>query len=469
MGGYDNDVQAAGTTDPTSKGEVRAKGSSSRECGATNSKQEDVELAENYRKPGSDEAVLDTGRQVDTSRIDGGNLVNRSQMPGHSLVLDGQCCMNGSDDHISVGGMDSLDVIGGIDSLDVSNDALENGPLYSRPGDGNSGGDRFKTKGNLERDETKCPGRGMLSLIDPTDLVASSPPTVLVRTHPLSTQEIADSKQHRCTGSKSFPLSPSAARAKRSTSLLRLLAFGSEAQVSPALQSPVLTANWERLGTIAAVLSPLSWIDRKLGRSKGSGGKVASVSCDEQANSCGFVAGGGCCETETEANKSDSVCVTDASTKRIHTADDSQRTSANERVIDKPSENGQADSNKLNFGAMNGRISTDNNCKTPAEETQVVDRAIFNAASAEISANAGVEKSRSEDDKVDLWPAPLDDEPDPDEWALGQGEREVLASAARMGSLLVRVVTWNLHAKPTPGAEVLRKMLLPPGKVRTGG
>lgn len=65
----------------------------------------------------------------------------------------------------------------------------------------------------------------------------------------------------------------------------------------------------------------------------------------------------------------------------------------------------------------------------------------------------------------DQWPSPLDDEADPDDWALDKSEADVLAAARRMGSVLVRVVTWNLHAKPTPSVEKLRETLLPPGKV----
>lgn len=64
----------------------------------------------------------------------------------------------------------------------------------------------------------------------------------------------------------------------------------------------------------------------------------------------------------------------------------------------------------------------------------------------------------------DEWPELLDDEADPSDWALGNGEGEVLAAARRMGSVLVRVVTWNLHAKPPPAAETLREHLLHPGK-----
>lgn len=66
------------------------------------------------------------------------------------------------------------------------------------------------------------------------------------------------------------------------------------------------------------------------------------------------------------------------------------------------------------------------------------------------------------------WPEPLDDEPLATEWALDKSEEEVLAAAKRIGSVLVRVVTWNLCARPTPGAEKLRDVLLPPGKVRLG-
>lgn len=65
----------------------------------------------------------------------------------------------------------------------------------------------------------------------------------------------------------------------------------------------------------------------------------------------------------------------------------------------------------------------------------------------------------------DSWPEPLDDEPPPEPWSLGEGEREILAAAERTGSVIVRVVTWNLHAKPAPGPEELRRTLLPREKV----
>ncbi|CAM9950857.1 unnamed protein product, partial [Ectocarpus fasciculatus] len=64
----------------------------------------------------------------------------------------------------------------------------------------------------------------------------------------------------------------------------------------------------------------------------------------------------------------------------------------------------------------------------------------------------------------DEWPELLDSEPDPELWALDKDEDEVLAAAKTMGSILVRVVTWNLHAKPTPAADKLRETILPPGK-----
>ncbi|CAM9175046.1 unnamed protein product [Ectocarpus sp. 6 AP-2014] len=64
----------------------------------------------------------------------------------------------------------------------------------------------------------------------------------------------------------------------------------------------------------------------------------------------------------------------------------------------------------------------------------------------------------------DEWPELLDSEPDPELWALDKGEDDVLAAAKSMGSVLVRVVTWNLHAKPTPAADKLRETILPPGK-----
>lgn len=70
--------------------------------------------------------------------------------------------------------------------------------------------------------------------------------------------------------------------------------------------------------------------------------------------------------------------------------------------------------------------------------------------------------------QIGRWPEPLDDEPLATEWALDKSEGEVLAAAKRIGSILVRVVTWNLCARPAPGAEKLRDVLLPPGKASLG-
>jgi hypothetical protein len=64
------------------------------------------------------------------------------------------------------------------------------------------------------------------------------------------------------------------------------------------------------------------------------------------------------------------------------------------------------------------------------------------------------------------WPPPLKQPPDSSAWALySEDNAAVLARAVELGSLLVKVVTWNLQARPTPGAEVLRKLLLQPLQV----
>ncbi|CAM9866172.1 unnamed protein product, partial [Discosporangium mesarthrocarpum] len=60
-----------------------------------------------------------------------------------------------------------------------------------------------------------------------------------------------------------------------------------------------------------------------------------------------------------------------------------------------------------------------------------------------------------------VWPEPLNNEADPKEWSLDGSDEEVLQAARRKGSVLVRVVTWNLQAKPTASAEELREVLLP--------
>jgi hypothetical protein len=65
------------------------------------------------------------------------------------------------------------------------------------------------------------------------------------------------------------------------------------------------------------------------------------------------------------------------------------------------------------------------------------------------------------------WPQPLHTAVDTEQWALSGADGAVLAAALHTGSLLVRALTWNLQAKPTASAEVLRQQLLPPLQVIT--
>jgi hypothetical protein len=63
------------------------------------------------------------------------------------------------------------------------------------------------------------------------------------------------------------------------------------------------------------------------------------------------------------------------------------------------------------------------------------------------------------------WPQPLHKAADTEQYALTGADGAVLAAALHTGSLLVRALTWNLQAKPTAAAEVLRQQLLPPLQV----
>lgn len=303
------------------------------------------------------------------------------------------------------------------------------------------------------------------------------------------------------TGRGRDPVSPVAAiRARVGLGLRNVLAFGSEAQVSPASASPQrVSMGWkrspDRLKQAGAKrLSPLSWNRLKPGRNKqDSPGKVAPAAF------FGDTPGGDLGDSDG-CNKEENLCHND--NKRPIPSDDPPNACVDGPAIDDETKTKdiQARCTESTTHADGGVASGGRNMQGPDPEP---DESRHNDAGGDrkgkqgltteekvtgdlhqedtaarqppATAAAGPPEAAKHARRVlardntltsrDEWPELLDSEPDPDLWALDKGEDDVLAAAKSMGSVLVRVVTWNLHAKPTPAADKLRETILPPGKV----
>lgn len=258
--------------------------------------------------------------------------------------------------------------------------------------------------------------------------------------------------------------SPGAFRERGLAGLRNLLALGSEAQVSPASSPPSLTIDSKRLELRAMFRSPVRWSSVGLKRGKGLGNKIAPNMYD------GAMVG-------AELHEPDRG--------KVSTVQDNTLTAAADEIC-APSRQMQVEG-KRNIAeqikmAKEAHLVCDDGRKVhattsihrellPGKRSSVHNVDFHSTLTAEIGDAVEVMHCRSAtknvlDDNHGAWPSPLDDEADPGQWALGEGERNILAAATRTGSVLVRVVTWNLHGQPTPGAEELKKTLLPPGKVR---
>ncbi|CAB1100768.1 unnamed protein product [Ectocarpus sp. CCAP 1310/34] len=311
------------------------------------------------------------------------------------------------------------------------------------------------------------------------------------------------------TGRGRDPVSPVAAiRARVGLGLRNVLAFGSEAQVSPASASPQrVSTGWkrspDRLKQAGAKrLSPLSWSRLKPGRNKqDSPGKVAPAAF------FGDTPGGDLGESDG-CNKEENLCHND--NRRPMSSDDLPNA-----YVDGPAIDDETNSKDIQAGCTEATTLTDGGVASGGRNKQgpvpEPDESRHDDAGGDRKGERGLtteEKAsgdlHQEDTAVsskrletgvrqppataaagppdvakharrvlardntltsrDDWPELLDSEPDPDLWALDKGEDDVLAAANSMGSVLVRVVTWNLHAKPTPAADKLRETILPPGK-----
>ena len=311
----------------------------------------------------------------------------------------------------------------------------------------------------------------------------------------------ADTPSRGREGNARVPVSPvSAIRAKVGGGLRNLLSLGSEAQVSPASASP---QHGSGRGTNTSPskqrdpkgLSPLSWSRLKSGRvKKEPAGNVAPQALfGNNSPSIGDIDDGD--NQEKIGNNQQRMA-------HNHGGPQDRRTSENDELATRK----RQDYNRAAVASSRGLLDDsyegiershavasktdeahheDNDgCLRTArggenlttDEGMTGDPAGGASSSPDIkeaatTAPAAVESTRkvlARDNTLipcDEWPEVLDDEADPADWALGESEGEVLAAARRNGSLLVRVVTWNLHAKPTPAAEKLREALLPPGKV----
>lgn len=311
----------------------------------------------------------------------------------------------------------------------------------------------------------------------------------------------------------SSPFSPGAAAAisARVRGRLRnLLTLGSEAQVLPAARLPLSAAKEKptpnrQQQSVRTGRLPISWNRLKLGRGKKEPtAKVMPASFDDAQDSvvhddskrnlcCNnnddygsntkgvpFDDGSGCTNDDQRAHgeigqvggaRSTTSPINSQKRRVCRHSNGGREAGVDEtsKVLDSDTDDGDCDDS--------GRTTIHGNRDTGTDKTAIADLDSSVAAAAAAAAEKGSPKAAEEETRRtltrdltlvdrDQWPPVLDNEMDPEKWSLDKGEIEVLAAAKRMGSVLVRVITWNLHAKPTPGMEQLRKTLLPPGKVR---
>lgn len=273
------------------------------------------------------------------------------------------------------------------------------------------------------------------------------------------------------------PISPVAAmRARVDDALRNLLTLGSEARVSPASSSPsrIATDRSRRPsqpGTRG--LSPLSWNRLKpTRRSQEPVSIKSSHDKDFGDDDCHRKQKPGLHTNTGPAANGGLLNITTSSGNVVHSVIDGDMATHNRRGDEQPGVTEVAASHALVDGCQNmvcGADETNHHAGSVSHhkaatsgEGMVTEGKI---TAAVVKNTRGVLTRDNTLIPRDVWPELLDNEADPHEWSLDKGEVEVLAAARRLGSVLVRVVTWNLHAKPTPAADKLREDLLPPGKV----
>lgn len=278
------------------------------------------------------------------------------------------------------------------------------------------------------------------------------------------------------------PNSPVAAmRARVDDALRNLLTLGSESQASPASASPPRTSTSTsstpgQPGTRG--LSPLSWSRLKPGRRTkepklvffgGNEDKGLDNGDGDSNKKPGLIANEG---PATNGSVLNAACRNNV----IPPAIDGDMSIRNRHEDEQPGVAESTASRGLVVGNAVGRqkrvSETDETSHhgSSVDHDKVATGAESKVAKEKMIVAEAVKPHRllARDKTLvhrDVWPDLLDNEADPHEWSLDKGEDEVLAAARSMGSVLVRVVTWNLHAKPTPAADKLREALLPPGKV----
>lgn len=290
--------------------------------------------------------------------------------------------------------------------------------------------------------------------------------------------------------------------------LRNFLTLGSEAQISPApcsLLSPGdKPAPGQQQQRRARGLSPLSWSRRKILRSeKDATGKVLPVSFadgsdgraddgnrkDARRHIDGGLESSGDLPRSTGGGRDDDDCGdTKNDEGKVYVEEGriegEKAAAANAAGSDRDGGSGSGgeaglgervgvDAKEVEEAEGIGRVtaSSDNGVAKGTKAESAPDGSVNSTDVKDAAAKATpghASRALARDNTLvpsDQWPSPLNEEADPDGWALDKGEADVLATARRMGSVLVRVVTWNLHAKPTPPVEKLREALLPPGKV----
>lgn len=315
-------------------------------------------------------------------------------------------------------------------------------------------------------------------------------------------QKVAESP-HRSKARGSSPVAarPSAIRSRVGNGVRHILSLGLNAQIIP--DSSLSPTAPRRISPIR-LRSPLSWGRQRSGRtSKGPAGKVVpTLSVDDgpvtknmSTGSDNIGGGEGCggpSAGRTSTLRDDQDVGTKGETRESEHRHTRRRDSEDKTKVAQSAQGHYIPENGGDNGNGNTRPTVGNGSRNRGEivsdtgdDSQVnIARdggsAIFGdiVVGAEVSAPSSKEASEGLNRiprrvlardltlvDCDSWPAELDNEADPQDWALEESEGEVLAAAKRMGSVLVRVVTWNLHAKPTPAVEQLRKSLINPGKV----
>lgn len=356
-------------------------------------------------------------------------------------------------------GLQPPDAGQGNGDSDVVDNDKDNNHFESNAGSRRLPDDR---RGTVEDKEKKGCNTSKRSSIPPCTVTVNELPSSMTLTG--NTSALADPKpSHRGERRQNSPFSPGAMRARVVGFGHYLLRLGSEAQVAPVL-SP-LPAGSEHADT-AKAQSPISWTSRTVGRNKGSARKKMAPAFFDSGDHHSLEGSKPFVVDDVRDNSR--LIVGGSLNSKIAHDGAAASSSRRERIHGQGSEAGEVSMAEVGCSKkMNDGRATENEGKAEMGQADCGCNTIIDESAEGKAYEIAPDRTSDSTDRHDRRPSPLDNEADSNAWALGEGEREVLKAARRAGSVLARVVTWNLHAKPTPGAKELRSALLPPGKARS--